>query len=192
MRKHHSALGGVALALALTLTACSDDDTDPNAEDTPTATPSTTAPTSATPTPKTPEDLAEAALMSYFTITDKAEKSGKLKDLVKLSEVAVGDAYFNERTKVMDYNTNGVRLRGTVRHELGDVVTADNGTFVISDCEDRAKSKVVVLSSGNEVPFTDPEGNPMPDRVKVDYTVVERAKGEWVVETADVRWREQC
>jgi len=92
----------------------------------------------------------------------------------------------------MDYNANGVRLRGTVQHELGDVVTVDSGTFVISDCEDRAKSKVVVLASGNKVPFTDPDGNPMPDRVKVDYTVVKRAKGEWVVEEADVRWREQC
>ena len=36
MRKHHSALGGVALALALTLTGCSDDGNDPEAEDTPT------------------------------------------------------------------------------------------------------------------------------------------------------------
>lgn len=192
MRKPNSVLGGVALALALTLTACSDDGTDPDARDTPTATPLTTAPTSATPTPQTPEDLAAVALMSYFTITEKAEKSGKLKDLVKLSEVATGDAYFNERTKVMDYNANGVRLRGTVQHELGDMVTVDSGTFVISDCEDRAKSKVVVLASGNGVPFTDPDGNPMPDRVKVDYTVVKRAKGEWVVEEADVRWREQC
>ncbi len=197
MRNHHSVLGGVALALALTLTACSDDGTDPDAQDTPTATPSTTAPTSATPTsatptPQTPEDLAAVALVSYFTITEKAEKSGKLKDLVKLSEVATGDAYFNERTKVMDYNANGVRLRGTIQHELGDVVTVASGTLVISDCEDRAKSKVVVLASGNVVPFTDPDGNPMPDRVKVDYTVVKRAKGEWVVEEADVRWREQC
>ena len=41
MRKHHSVLGGVALALALTLTGCSDDGTDPDAQDTPTATPST-------------------------------------------------------------------------------------------------------------------------------------------------------
>ena len=54
--------------------------------------------------------------MSYFTITEKAEKSGKLKDLVTLSKVATGDAYFNERTKVMVYNANGVRLLGTVQH----------------------------------------------------------------------------
>ena len=30
MRKHRSALGGVALALVLTLTGCSDDGTDPD------------------------------------------------------------------------------------------------------------------------------------------------------------------
>lgn len=192
MRKHHSALGGVALALALILTACSDDGTDPDAEDTPTASPSSATPTTASPTPKSAEEIASQALMRYFTIAEKAEKSGKLKDLKPLSDVAIGEALFNEREKVTDYNTNGVRLRGAVRHELGDIATVDGGTFVISDCEDRSQSKVVVLSSGNEVPFTDPEGNPMPDRVKVDYRLTERTKREWVVESFDVRWRERC
>jgi hypothetical protein len=190
MKKHHCALGGVvALALALTLAGCSDGGTDPNVQDTPTATPSSTAPTTASPTPKSAEDFASAALMRYFTIAEKAEKSGKLKDLEPLSEVAIGQAFSNEREKLTAYNTNGVRLRGTVQHELGDIYTVDAGTFVISDCEDRSKSKVVVLSSGNEVPFTDPDGNPMPDRVKVDYTLAKRTEREWVVEAFDVRWR---
>ena len=39
MRKHHSALGGVALALALTLTGCGGDDTEPKVQDTPTPVP---------------------------------------------------------------------------------------------------------------------------------------------------------
>ena len=71
MRKPNSVLGGVALALALTLTACSDDGTDPDAQDTPTATPST-PPTSAPPTPKTPEERAAAALTSYLDVRDDA------------------------------------------------------------------------------------------------------------------------
>ncbi len=61
MRKHHSALGGVALALALTLTGCSDDGTDPEAEDTPTATPSSTR-RALRRRRKTPEEKAAAQL----------------------------------------------------------------------------------------------------------------------------------
>ena len=71
MRKHHSALGGVALALALTLTGCSDDGTDPEAEDTPTATPSPT-PDQRAPTPKTPEEKAAAQLTNYLEVRDDA------------------------------------------------------------------------------------------------------------------------
>lgn len=68
MRKHHSTLGGVALALALTLTGCGGDDTDPTVQDTPSQSPPPT-PTS-TPTSKTPEEKAAAQLTKYLDVRD--------------------------------------------------------------------------------------------------------------------------
>ena len=70
MRKHHSALGGVALALALTLTGCGGDDNEPKVQDTPRQSPSPT-PTS-TPTPKTPEEKAADQLTKYLDVRDLA------------------------------------------------------------------------------------------------------------------------
>ena len=106
--------------------------------------------------------------------------------------MASGDAFFNERKRVLDYARHGVRLRGTVTRTMGDVVTEDSGTFLIAMCEDRARSKVVILTSGQEVPFVDQSGRPIPDRVIVAYSVVERARRDWVVETVDVRSDQPC
>lgn len=192
MRTPSSMLAGAACVLALAVTGCSDNQPDPGADDSSTASTPTESPTSSSPTPATPEDLASDALERYFAITQKAEKSGRISDLSELTAVAAGTAYFDERKRVRDFRANGVRLRGAVHHNLGDVVTSNDGAIVVADCEDRSDSRLIVIASGNEVPFTDPQGNPMPDSVRVDYSLTERAKGEWVVETVDVRWRERC
>lgn len=89
MRKHHSVLGGVALALALTLTGCSDDGTDPEAEDSPTATPSST-PTSTAPAPQTPEEKAAAQLTGYLNVRDDFYRAATI-DFKRLNKVATGD-----------------------------------------------------------------------------------------------------
>lgn len=192
MRTHGLKLGKAASVLVLLLAGCSDARPDPGVEGTPTASHPTTPPTSASPTPATPEELASAALQRYFEVTERAEKSGRISDLSGLSEVASGDAFFEERKRVRDFRANGVRLRGTVRHDLGDTVGPANGVIVIADCEDRSGSKLIVISSGDEVPFTDPQGNQMPDTVRIDYSMSERAQGEWVVEAVDVKWRGRC
>ena len=98
MRKHHSVLGGVALALALTLTGCSDDGiSDPDATDTPTATLSET-PTS-TPTPKTPEEKAAAQLTKYLEVRDDAFRAATI-EFKRLNKVATGREFLNVQQNV--------------------------------------------------------------------------------------------
>ena len=118
MRKHHSALGGVALALALTLTGCSDDGTDPEAEDTPTATPPT--PTSASPTPKTPEEKAAAQLTKYLDVRDDALRAGTI-DFKRLNKVATGrgvpERSAERRQRI---ERSGSKVTGEYVHTLGE------------------------------------------------------------------------
>src|SRR3546814_20973605 len=91
MRKHHSALGGVALALALTLTGCSDDGSNaPDATDTPTATPSET-PTSASPTTKTPQEKAAPQLQTYLADRDATLRPPPIDFKTPNKETTVGE-----------------------------------------------------------------------------------------------------
>jgi hypothetical protein len=187
MRKHHSVLGGVALALTLTLTACSDDGTDPEAEDTPTATPST--PSSAPPTPKTPEEKANAALTNYLDVRDDALRAATI-DFKRLNKVATGREFLNIQQNVGALESSGTKVTGEYVHTLDEPRRRTDAMFVITDCEDR--SDVERRRQGKAVPPpVDPEGNPLKNPLPIDYEVV-KEKGRWLVSNSDVRWDETC
>lgn len=190
------AAAAITAALTLGLTACGGSDNGATGD--PTTTPTSTAPTtSAPPTPKTPQELAQAALESYFTITEKAETSGKLKDLVPLSKVATGDAYFKVRSEVQTYSQNGIRLKGTVGHSLSAATMPNAKTVSFTDCRDESRSKVVD-KTGHEIETLDAKGNKVkvPDRYKVDYTVnlipTKNKKSAWRVTATNYHWDSPC
>jgi len=189
MRKHHSVLGGVALALALTLTGCSDDGTDPEAEDTPTATPSTT-PTSAAPTPKTDEQKATAVLERYLTFRDDAYRSGELVNLKQLKLLATGDEFVRLQSAVIDIKQYEIKVTGRYQHTLDEPRRGSDSTFLVTDCEDR--SGVEERKNGESVPPpADPEGNPLGNPIPIAYEVVKQ-KGRWLVSSSDIKWEETC
>ncbi len=198
MTRHHHTPTLAMLGAALTLTACSGEPVDPAPSPTgtestsPAGTPST--PASADPTPKSPRDYATAALASYFEISERAQRSGKLKDLTPLSRVATGDAFFTMRQFVESYfvGPEADRLRGTVEHTSIDVVTRDSGNVIITSCQDWTSAKVVMLKTGKEVPFVDEQGNPRPERFVVEYAVTRVKARTWRVETVTEKWDQKC
>lgn len=197
MRKPNSVLGGVALALALTLTACSDEGTDPDAQDTPTAKPSTTptdatptTPPDATPTPKTDKEKASAVLQRYLEFRDDAFRSGKSVDSKALNRLATGteSAYLQRRT--IDIQAYDIKVTGEYGHALGQPRQRTGTTTVISDCEDRAG--VTETKEGKKVPPpVDPNGKELHNPIPVEYEVVKQ-RGRWLVSSSDVRWRDRC
>jgi hypothetical protein len=191
MRKHHSALGGVApalaLALALALTSCSDDDTDPKVQDTPTQSSSPT-PTS-TPTPKTPEEKAAAQLMAYLGVRDDAFRAGAI-DLKSLNTVATGREFLNVQQNVSGIERSGSKVTGDYGHTLGEPRTRSDDRVLIVDCEDRTEVKR--SKAGKPVPDqTDPEGQPLRNPVPIEYALV-LEKGRWLVTSSNVLWDEPC
>ncbi|KRF05446.1 hypothetical protein ASG88_21040 [Nocardioides sp. Soil777] len=187
MRKHHSALGGVALALALTLTGCSDDSTDPEAEDTPTAT-RTETPTSASPTPMTPEEKAAAQLITYLEVRDDALRAATI-DFKRLNKVATGQEFLNLQQNVSGIERSGSKVTGEYVHLLDE--PRDRGSQVfITDCEDR--SGVERTKDGKPVPEPkDPEGNPLRNPVPIEYELIKQ-KGRWLVNSSNVLWDKSC
>jgi len=189
MRNNHSALGGVALALALTLTGCSEDGTDPDAQDTPSATPSTAA-TSATPTPKTEKEKATAVLRRYLEFRDDAFRSGKVVDRKALDRLATGaeSAYLQRRT--IDIQAYGIEVTGDYVHTLGQPRQRTGSTIVISDCENRAR--VTETKDGKKVPPpVGPNGETLQNPIPVKYEVAKQ-RGGWRVSASDVKWRDRC
>ncbi|PUA79481.1 hypothetical protein [Nocardioides currus] len=188
MSKHHSVLGGVALALALILTGCSDDSTDPDATDTPTATPTET-PTSASPAPKTPEEKAAAQLTAYLGVRDDAFRAATI-DFKRLNKVATGDEFLQVQARVADLDLYKIKVTGEYVHTLSDPRPRTAKKFIITDCEDR--SGVKEMKGGKEVPPAQgPNGQPLGNPLPTHYTVV-LEKGRWLVSEADVRWEETC
>ena len=197
MRKHHSVLGGVALAFALTLTGCSDDGTDPNAEDTPTATPSTptsttptsTPPTSTSPTPKTPEEKAGAQLQRYLAVRDRAYRARDI-NFKTLNPVATGEEFLQLQHTVASMMNESVTVAGQYVHTL-DAPRNRGNSILIIDCEDR--SNVTWKNDGaiRQPDFTDPNGNPLRNPAPVEYTLVED-KGAWKVSDSDLLWDRPC
>jgi ABC-type transporter MlaC component len=186
MRKHHSALGGVALALALTLTGCAGDDTEPRVQDTPSQSPSPT-PTS-TPTPKTPEEKAAAQLTKYLDVRDDFYRAATI-DFKRLNEVATGDEFLQVQAAVADIDQYDIKVTGKYVHTLA--APRNRGAEIrIIDCEDRTgvteRSK-----DGKDITRNDPNGNPLRNPVPVEYTVV-RDKGAWKVSNSDVKWDQSC
>ncbi|HEY9565461.1 MAG TPA: DUF3558 domain-containing protein [Nocardioides sp.] len=189
MRKHHSALGGVALALALTLTGCSDDGSnDPDATDTPTATPSET-PTSASPTPKTPEEKAAAQLQTYLDVRDDAFRAATI-EFKRLNKVATGREFLNVQQNVSGIERSGSKVTGEYVHTLGEPRQRAADQILIIDCEDRTGVKRT--KDGKPVPEQkDPEGNPLRNPVPIEYELI-LEKGHWLVTSSDVMWDEPC
>ena len=187
MRKHHSALGGVALALALTLTGCSDDGTDPEAEDTPTATPSS-SPTSTAPTPQTPEEKAAAQLAMYLEVRDLAYRKRDI-NFKALNPVATGEEFLQLQHTVASMMNENVTVTGEYAHTLDE--PRNRGTSIlIIDCEDRTGVKRT--KDGKPVPEQkDPEGNPLRNPVPIEYELV-LEKGRWLVTSSNVLWDEPC
>lgn len=188
----------ITAALTLGLTACGGSDN--GATDDPTSTPTSSAPTtSAPPTPKTPQELAQAALERYLAISEKAQSTGKLKDYVPASKVATGDAYFQMRNIIASdaYAKYGVHLTGTVGHNLSAPQMPNAGTVNFTDCRDETNAQVVG-KDGKELVTKDQNGNviQVPDRYKVDYTVVlvptKNGKKAWRVATANYHLRSSC
>lgn len=190
------AAAAITAALTLGLTACGGGDN--GASDDPTTTPTSTAPTtSAPPTPKTPQELAQAALERYFAISEKAQSTGSLKAYEPAAKVATGDAYFDMRAEVSTYAKNGIRLKGTVGHTVSAGVMPNAGTVNFTDCRDETNSKVVDRT-GSEVATVDDKGKTVkvPDRYKIDYTVVlvptKSGKKAWRVAATNVHWDKPC
>lgn len=186
MRKHPSALGGVALALALTLTACSEDGADPEVKDTPTASSSTS--TSAPPTPPTPEEKAAAQLANYLDVRDDALRAATI-DLKLLNEVATGREFLNLQQNVSAIERSGSKLTGEYVHTLGE--SRDRGAYIlIVDCEDR--SGVEQTKAGRPVPEpVGPDGKPVPNPLPIEYKLV-KEKGRWLVSDQDGLLEESC
>ena len=188
MRRHHSALGGVALALALTLTGCSDDGTEPDATDTPTATPSET-PTSASPTPKTPEEKAAAQLQTYLEVRDVAYEKRTI-DFKTLNPVATGGEFLELQEAVVDMTMADVTKTGKYVHTLGE--PRDRGSSIeITDCEDRTGVTVKVKGKVRTPDYKAPDGNPLRNPAPVKYTLI-KDKGTWKVSESDLLWDQSC
>ncbi|MGE9809556.1 hypothetical protein [Janibacter sp. G1551] len=187
MSKHHSVLGGVALALALTLTGCSDDSTDPDATDTPTATPTET-PTSASPTPKTPEEKAAAQLAAYLGVRDDALRAATI-DFKRLNKVATGDEFLNIQQNVSAIERSGSKVTGEYVHTLGE--PRSRGSYIlIVDCEDR--SGVERTKDGKPVPEPiGPDGKAVPNPLPIEYKLVKQ-KGRWLVSAQNGLLEESC
>lgn len=176
MRKHHSALGGVALALALTLAGCSNDGTDPEAEDTPTATPTET-PTSASPTPKTPEEKAAAQLQRYLQVRDDALRAMKV-DGKRLDEVAAGQEYLTLQQRIIEYSSNKFNFSGEYVHSLGEPRQRTDSTVLVEDCED--ESRVEFLTQAGKPVKRSLGGAPIPVARTLQYTLT-LTDGRWLV-----------
>jgi hypothetical protein len=176
MRKHHSVLGGVALALTLTLTGCSDDGTDPQAEDTPTATP-TQRSTSASPTPKTPEAKAVAQLQRYLKVRDDALRAMKV-DGKRLDEVAAGQEYLTLQQRIIEYSSNKFTLSGEYVHSLGEPQQRTDSTVLVEDCEDEAG--VELLTQAGKPVKRSLGGAPIPVARTLKYTLT-LTEGRWLV-----------
>ena len=167
MRKHHSALGGVALALALTLTGCSDDGTDPEAEDTP---PLRRArrPTSTAPTPKTPEEKAAAQLAEYLDVRDDSLTGSGTIDFKRLNQVATGEEFLQFQHTVASMMNENVTVTGEYAHTLDE--PRNRGTSIlIIDCEDRTQGHLEERrgdpATGLHGPQRKPAPQPRPGRV---------------------------
>lgn len=187
MRKHHSALGGVALALALALTGCGGDDTDPNAQETPSASPSPT-PTSS-PTPKTPEEKAASQLAEYLEVRDDAFRAATI-DFERLNKVATGQEFLNVQQNVSGIERSGSKVTGEYVHTLGEPRRRTDRMVLITDCEDRTAVKRT--KDGKPVPEQkDPEGKPLRNPVPIEYELV-LEKGRWLVTSSNVLWDEPC
>ena len=188
IRKHHSVLGGVALALTLTLTGCSDNGTDPNAQDTPTTTPSTPS-TSASPTPKTPEEKAAAQLQRFLEVRDLAYWKRDI-NFKTLNPVATGDEFLQLQHTVASMMNENVTVAGQYVHTLDEPRDRGNSILII-DCEDR--SDVTWKNDGaiRQPDFTDPNGDPLRNPAPVEYTLV-KDKGAWKVSDSDLLWDQPC
>jgi hypothetical protein len=188
MRKHHSVLGGVALALALTLSGCGDDDTDPpKGQETPSETPSPT-PTS-TPTPKTPEEKASAQLTRYLEVRDIAHRKRTI-DFKTLNPVATGEEFLELQEAVVDLTMADVTKTGKYVHTLGEPRNRGR-EIVITDCEDRTGVTVKVKGKVRTPDYKAPDGNPLRNPAPVEYTLV-KDKGVWKVSESDLLWDQPC
>jgi hypothetical protein len=187
MRKHHSALGGVALALALTLTGCGGDDNEPKVQDTPSPSPSPT-PTS-TPTPKTPEEKAADQLTKYLDVRDLAYRKRDI-NFKTLNPVATGDEFLQLQHVVASMMNENVTVTGQYGHTLADPRNR-GASILIIDCEDR--SNVTWKNDGavRQPDFTNPNGDPLRNPAPVDYTLV-KDKGAWKVSDSDLLWDQPC
>ncbi len=188
MRKHHSVLGGVALALALALTGCSDDGTDPDATDTPTATPSET-PTSASPTPTTPEEKAAAQLATYLEVRHLAYRKRDI-DFKALNSVATGDEFVQLQHVVATMTNENVTVTGRYVHKLAEPRNRGNEILIV-DCEDRSAATWKNDGAVRQPDFTDPNGDPLRNPAPVEYTLV-KDKGAWKVSDSDLLWDQSC
>jgi len=188
MRKHHSALGGVALALALALTGCGGDDNEPTVQETPSQSPSPTTPT-ASPTPKTPEEKAAAQLTKYLEVRDLAQRKRTI-DFKTLNPVATGDVFLDLQETVVNMKMGDVTETGSYVHTLGEPRNRGN-SIEITDCEDRSGVTVKVKGKARVPDYTAPDGKPLRNPAPVKYTLV-KDKGTWKVSESDLLWDQPC
>lgn len=187
MRKHHSALGGVALALALALTGCGGGDPDPEVKETPTQSPSPT-PTSA-PTRKTPEEKAAAQLEAYLEVRDIAYRKRTI-DFKTLNPVATGDEFLQLQHAVASMTLKKVTVEGEYTHTLDEPRNRGKEMLII-DCEDRTGVTWKNDGAVRQPDFTDPNGKPLRNPAPVEYTLV-KDKGVWKVSDSDLLWDQPC
>lgn len=188
MRKHHSTIGGVALALALTLSGCGGDDPDPpTIENTPSETPSPTP--SSTPTPRTPEEKAVAQLTKYLDVRDTAYQKRTI-NFKTLNPVATGDVFLDLQEAVVDLARADVTETGDYEHTLGDPRDR-GGHILITDCEDRSGVTVKVKGKVRTPDYMAPDGNPLRNPAPIKYTLV-KDKGVWKVSESDLLWDQSC
>ena len=168
MRKHHSALGGVALALALTLTGCSDDGTDPDATE-------TLPPRHQQPTPTSA--LAHAEDRRGEGRSPAADLPRRPRRRVprsgpstsrRLNPVATGEEFLELQETVVDMTRANVTKTGEYVHTLGGARATAASSIVITDCEDRTGVTVKVKGKVRTPDYKEPDGNPLRNPVPVE------------------------
>ncbi len=76
------------------------------------------------------------------------------------------------------------RLQGTWEHEVADVEMQQDGSALVTDCEDGSNVDVIRVSDSSVLPWIKFEGQELPRRLEQLYRL-EKAGGRWKVSSAE-------
>lgn len=146
----------------------------------------TTEPTPTEPTntePASDEDKAAAALLGYLDVRDKAYATGRISK--KLNKYATGQEHFALQQFVQQLTAPPeTRFQGTWEHEVVGVEMQQDGSALITDCEDGSNVDVIRVADASVLPWIKFEGQELPRRLEQVYRV-EKAGARWKVTSAE-------